>query len=230
MTVLFHSDDSVNKKGFKASWKALAGTSSGEVTSPNYPAKYPHNHQETKIISVPEGKTIELTFTYFAMEAYVVINEEQYQVQIIKRIVVDDSDFQCIFDLSYSKTQVDLPFSSVTCDGYYDIENVEVVLSAPNGYEFSGVITIFPIPQIVSMVIDNAEPLRPTEFYCPYDKLEIFDGAKPSDDNKSYTLCGVELKSLLKNPIISKGNTLHLKFSSDGGVAYTGYRATWKAV
>ena len=135
---------------------------------------------------------------------------EQYPVhalysQIIKRIVVNDLDFECWFDLSYSETEVDLVFSSVTCDGYSNyatdtIENVEVVLSAPNGYEFSGVITIYMfIPQIVSMVIDNAvtEPLRPTEFYCPYDKLEIFDGAKPSDDNKSYVMISHYKHSLI---------------------------------
>jgi len=142
MTVLFHSDHSVNKKGFKAAWKAVTGTSSGEVTSPNYPAKYPHNKRETKTISVPAGKKIELTFTYFAIEFYQ--------------------------------------------DG--------------------------------------------GQIYCSYDKLEIFDGEVASDDNKSYTLCGFELKSLPKNPIISKGNSLTLVFSSDGGVAYSGYRATWKAV
>merc|ERR1719317_1177813 len=121
MTVLFHSDDIINKKGFKASWKAVTGTSSGEVTSPNYPAKYPHNHVETKIISVPAGMKIELTFTYFAIEYYQ--------------------------------------------DG--------------------------------------------GQIYCSYDKLEIFDGDKPSDETKSHTLCGFELKSLPNNPIISKGNTLH---------------------
>ena len=109
MTVLFHSDDSVNKKGFKASWKAVTGSSSGEVTSPNYPAKYPHNHQETKIISVPEGKKIELTFTYFAIEFY----QEGGQI------------------------------------------------------------------------------------YCSYDKLEIFDGATPSDDNKSHVLISHYKHSLI---------------------------------
>ena len=70
MTVIFFSDHSVTKKGFKATWRAVSGTSAGEVTSPNYPAKYPHNKQEVKTISVPEGKKIELTFTYFAIEFY----------------------------------------------------------------------------------------------------------------------------------------------------------------
>ena len=70
MTVIFLSDHSVNKKGFKATWSAVTGTSAGEVTSPNYPAKYPHNKQEVKTISVPKGKKIQLTFTYFAIEFY----------------------------------------------------------------------------------------------------------------------------------------------------------------
>ena len=68
MTVIFHSDENVNKKGFKATWKAISGSSSGEVTSPNYPGKYPHNKKETKTISIPKGKRIELRFTYFVKE------------------------------------------------------------------------------------------------------------------------------------------------------------------
>ena len=158
MTVLFHSDHSVVKKGFKATWSARSGTPSGEVTSPNYPGKYPHNKREVKTISVPEGKKIELTFTYFAIEFY----QEGGQI------------------------------------------------------------------------------------YCSYDKLELFDGKDEAEDNKSHvdisqynicntlslfqTLCGFELSSLPQNPITSKGNTLTLVFTSDGGVAYHGYRATWKAV
>jgi len=142
MTVIFLSDHSVNKKGFKATWSAVTGTSAGEVTSPNYPAKYPHNKQEVKTISVPKGKKIQLTFTYFAIEFY----EEGGQKS------------------------------------------------------------------------------------CPYDKLDIFDGAEAAADKKSYTLCGFELSSLPLNPIISAGNALTLAFSSDGGVAYSGFRATWKAV
>merc|ERR1719318_2177626 len=142
MTVLFRSDQSVVKKGFKATWTARSGTPSGEVTSPNYPAKYPNNKVEVKTITVPEGKKIELTFTYFAIEFY------------------------------------------------------------KEGGKIS----------------------------CPYDKLELFDGKDTTEDKTTHTLCGFELSSLPQNPITSKGNTLIQVFTSDGGVAYSGFRATWKAV
>ena len=56
MTVIFHSDENVNKKGFKATWKAISGSLSGDMTSPNYPGKYPHNKKETKTLTVPKGK------------------------------------------------------------------------------------------------------------------------------------------------------------------------------
>ena len=113
--------------------------------------------------------------------------------QIIKRIVVDDLDFQCIFDLSYSETEVDLLESFVTCDAYenyyyYDtetIENIEVVLSAPNGFEFSGVITIYPT-EIVSLVIDNAitEP--------PPDSTESDAGAEEMEFKEIYNNASAE--------------------------------------
>ena len=70
LTVVFHSDYSVNKKGFQATWSKVPGESSGEVTSPDYPSSYPNNQQQVKTISVPEGAKIELTFTNFYIEFY----------------------------------------------------------------------------------------------------------------------------------------------------------------
>ena len=68
LTVIFHSDHSVQKKGFQAFWSKVSGVSSGEVTSPGYPSSYPNNEKQVKTISVPEGAKIELTFTNFYIE------------------------------------------------------------------------------------------------------------------------------------------------------------------
>ena len=40
LTVKFHSDSSVVKKGFKATWKQVAATSGGTIKTPNYPSPY----------------------------------------------------------------------------------------------------------------------------------------------------------------------------------------------
>ena len=41
LTVKFHSDSSVVKKGFKATWKQVTATSGGTIKTPNYPSPYP---------------------------------------------------------------------------------------------------------------------------------------------------------------------------------------------
>ena len=68
LTVIFHSDHSVNKKGFQANWKAVSGVSSGEVTSPGYPNSYPNSQRQVKTISVAQGAKIKITFTAFNIE------------------------------------------------------------------------------------------------------------------------------------------------------------------
>jgi len=68
MTVVFHSDYSVNRNGFKATWEAVE--TSGEIKSPNYPAVYPHNLDETWNLEVASGKKIKLTFESFDLESH----------------------------------------------------------------------------------------------------------------------------------------------------------------
>jgi len=69
MSIVFHSDESINLKGFLATWREVAGASTGEVTSPGYPGSYPNNQRVVNTISVPEGSNIELTFTALSIEA-----------------------------------------------------------------------------------------------------------------------------------------------------------------
>ena len=68
LTVVFHSDQSVTKKGFEASWIKVSGVSSGVVTSPGYPSSYPNSQEQVKTISVPQGAKIELYFENFNIE------------------------------------------------------------------------------------------------------------------------------------------------------------------
>ena len=41
---------------------------SGVLTSPNFPSRYPNNHDSTQTIQVAEGKTIRITFTSFSTD------------------------------------------------------------------------------------------------------------------------------------------------------------------
>ena len=68
MTLEFYTDESVNKRGFQASWKSVKNPTSGEFKSPNYPKNYPSNQRILQILEAPKGKRIELTITDFNTE------------------------------------------------------------------------------------------------------------------------------------------------------------------
>merc|ERR1711892_858448 len=68
LTVVFQSDNNVNKKGFEATWTEFAVVEAGEVTSPGYPGSYPNSETMSKTIFVAEGAKIELTFTAMSIE------------------------------------------------------------------------------------------------------------------------------------------------------------------
>ena len=88
LTVKFHSDYSVNKKGFKAIWKQVTATEGGSIKSENYPQNYPDNKVQVKeklfeywcmetiklfqewSLSVAEGSKIQLTFETLDIEAH----------------------------------------------------------------------------------------------------------------------------------------------------------------
>merc|ERR1712241_164028 len=68
MNITFHSDYSVSRDGFKATWKVVEN--SGEIQTPNYPAKYPKNVEETWNLEVEAGHRIKLTFEAFNLESH----------------------------------------------------------------------------------------------------------------------------------------------------------------
>jgi len=68
--VHFRTDGSSHRQGWRLNWR-MVGESvpmSGVLTSPNYPALYPNNHESTQIIEVAEGKTIRFKWTHFDTE------------------------------------------------------------------------------------------------------------------------------------------------------------------
>jgi len=68
MSIVFHSDEDFNSRGFLATWREVAGVSTGVVTSPGHPGSYPNDKREVDTIYVPEGFRIELTFTALSIE------------------------------------------------------------------------------------------------------------------------------------------------------------------
>merc|ERR1712181_66465 len=67
--VLFHTDDSVTRSGWRLEWSSAPSEAeqptSGVLTSPNYPERYPNGLNLVQKIQVPEGNPIWIRFTDF---------------------------------------------------------------------------------------------------------------------------------------------------------------------
>merc|ERR1712172_297122 len=70
--VLFHTDGSGEYPGWRLDWGMVGAEESrpksGVLMSPNYPERYPSNHDSTQIVEVAEGKYIRFEFTNFNTE------------------------------------------------------------------------------------------------------------------------------------------------------------------
>merc|ERR1719341_1727686 len=71
--VLFHTDSSGTRTGWRLDWGIVGDEESrpksGVLMSPNYPERYPSDHDSTQTVEVAEGKRIRFGFTNFNTEA-----------------------------------------------------------------------------------------------------------------------------------------------------------------
>merc|ERR1719481_1857408 len=68
MTVKFYSDESENKQGFQAKWKAIENPTSGEFKSPNYPKNYKNREYVYQLLEAPKGSRIQINIVDFRIE------------------------------------------------------------------------------------------------------------------------------------------------------------------
>ncbi|XP_053120680.1 cubilin [Hemicordylus capensis] len=87
IAVRFKTNNSVNGKGFNATWQAIAGgcggvfhAPNGEIHSPNYPQPYSNNTDCSWIIQVDSGHRVLLNFTDFEIESHQACNYDYVAV------------------------------------------------------------------------------------------------------------------------------------------------------
>ena len=61
----------------------ILSTPSGVITSKNYPSPYPHGTDCEWLISVEEGRTVQLTFHDFDIEGHATCNYDNLQVRTV---------------------------------------------------------------------------------------------------------------------------------------------------
>ena len=89
----------------------------------------------------------------------------------------------------------------------------------PNNQDCTSIVT-FPQGQRIYVEF-NAFNIE-SHSRCVYDWLEIYDGDSTSANLLSSRMCGDQIPS----PLTSSGNTLFIKFHTDGSVQRSGFQLT----
>merc|ERR1712168_1107750 len=248
--VLFHTDDSVTRSGWRLEWSSSPAEeeqeelpTSGVLTSPNYPEDYPNSHNLVQKIQVPEGNTIWMRFTDLVVE-----ND-------LDRVEITDSStlsllsrpmpaLNEIFESESNTVEVEFHTdSSVTYKGWRlewgmvgDEESIPKsgVLKSPN-YPND-----YPNDHDSTQTVEVAEgkTIRYvwTNFHTegwspnrgpggpggPYDYVEIVDEDGTILMSKKY---GSSLPP--DYPGASHTNIMHVKFHTDGDTTRPGWRLEW---
>merc|ERR1712233_241784 len=244
--VLFHTDDSVTRRGWRLEWSSSPAEedqpTSGFLTSPNYPEEYQNNLNVRQNIQVPEGNTIWMRFT---RDSDIERNENSDVVEVANkdgRILWSSSN-----DDSWEKRDerfvsitntVDVLFytdGSVTYRGWRlewgmvgdeeDIPKSGVLKSPnypnsyPNDHDSTQTVEVEE-GKIIFYVWTNFHTEGSNRPSGPYDYVEIVD----EDGTSLMTKTG---GSDLPPPGSSNTNIMHVKFHTDGDTTRAGWRLEW---
>ncbi|KAI4899114.1 hypothetical protein NFI96_028562 [Prochilodus magdalenae] len=243
LAVVFRSDGSVTRQGFRAQWEFSAGApcggdltnSRGEFFSPQYPNNYPNNADCTWRLLASEGKDIYLNFTFTELEGCCdsirVYDGPTYAYPLLGRLPQDQIHFKSTRNL----TVVFRSDGSVTRQGFR--AQWEFAAGAPCGGDLTNTRGEFFSPQYPNNYPDNADctwrllasegqdvylNFRFTDLEKCCDSIRVYDG--PTD---SYPLLG-ELPQDQIRDFKSTRNNLTVVFRSDVSVTHQGFRAQWE--
>ncbi|XP_076436087.1 cubilin-like isoform X2 [Babylonia areolata] len=248
MWIRFHSDGSVTRRGFRATFLSDPGcvwsTSNltGTVQSLNFPNNYPDNQNCVYTIRAPSGYQVTLTFTDFDLEVeeecgydYLEIRDGGQTSPILGRhcgasppapVRSSGSRMWIRFktDSSVTKRGFKATFISVSGCGWATtglsgtVQSPNFPRNYTNGQNCVYTITA-PAGYRVSLTFIDFD-LDPYQS----DFLEIRDGTQASPVIGRY--CNTSLPA----PAVSSGNQMWIRFYSDWNFAGRGFRATFTAV
>jgi len=244
--VLFHTDDSVTRSGWRLEWSSSPAEgeqpTSGVLTSPNYPENYQNNLDVVQKVQVPEGNTIWMRFASdFDIERTIdwvkVTNKDGTDLWLSNSNSNWETRHQR-FESNANSVEVHFHTDgSVTGKGWRlewgmvgDEESMPKsgVLTSPN-YPNS-----YPNDHDSTQTIEVAEgkTIRYvwTNFQIegsgpggPYDYVEIVDGPVENGNFLMFRTYG----SSLPPPGTSNTNIMHVKFHTDGDTTRGGWRLEW---
>ncbi|XP_072174323.1 cubilin-like [Diadema setosum] len=253
----FFTDASVNSGGFKIVWSArdpvcggaLTGSNHGSLQSPGYPGNYPVNRDCVWTITVDAGRYITIAFGDLHLENHPTCDYDYLKVidglneadpvlgtfcssstpapvdtsgnAAFLRFHSDASETDVGFQLTYTSSQVD-----PGCGGALtDDSGIIISPNYPNAYDHNKecIWTIeVPVNEVITLTITDL--LMEESTNCVYDYVEVRDGF---NENAPFIGRYCQANSI-PPPLTSSGNTMWIKFMSDGSVNAGGFRATYE--
>jgi len=222
-------------------------TSSGTISSPNYPSNYSDYSTEFYDIIVPAGSTIELTFIEVDIENstecnfdYVeVLNNDEQQLgkfcgqnkpssplkstgNMMYVLFISDSNINHKgFQATWKEVKPEEPVlssGSITFPSYEgDYKNDTDIKVETLNVATGDKIKL----TITDIAIEDGHGYGYGYGECPYDYLKVYDG------ERNQTICGFYPPD---NPIVSTSNVMTLYFFSDPNVSKEGFKATWEEI
>jgi len=218
---------------------------SGEMTSPNFPSEYPSRLHQRKTIQVAKGKVINIHFTDFEVEHpgqfdYVEITDGDGSR--LGRFSADQNDgppdvtsntetVHVLFhtDEATAKRGWRLEWSASESKGERPTNGILTSTNYPNGYPNNEDHT-----QTIRVPKGNTIRMEFLDFRvedCPHggDSPECPDFVIVTDDDGTLLAASSDV-SLEDLEIVSRTETVHVRFSTDQSISKAGWRLSWGMV
>ncbi|CAK8694757.1 unnamed protein product [Clavelina lepadiformis] len=240
LTVRFHSDSSINFKGFQTFFKRAspqqecrevltAQTTSTEFTSPSFP-NYPGNRECFWWISSSEGTYAQITFSEFFLHSsddYVEIFDGLNSLVTLSGTILTERTYTsnnnklAVYfhsDDSGSAKGFRASYQSVQCGGEYLVNDVRYRTISSPGYPFSSGNNLECNYVFRAETGNKVQIILDVDTEAGYDYVKLFDGENliaTLDNETAYEF-------------ISTGNTLTLAYYTDSSTVHPGFYAKYK--
>jgi len=254
MIVKFRTDASVEKKGFRATWKTepqncggnlRASTHSQILTSPGYPNGYPGGLECVYVIDSPPGKLITLKIEEFGMasprDSLLIRDGNSPSAKILATLTGSKTENPSYITSTGSQAYLYLTTSgnggSLSNPGYQIkyYQGCEQIISAANGTISSPAfgLGLYPANQDCLYLIKRPGggplSLRFTDFDLDEaDYVQVHDGPN-TDSLRLHPGNGFSGRVLPKLTLTAESGEMILKFTTDSLHARTGWRAVFSS-
>merc|ERR1712032_1380966 len=204
--VLFHTDDSVTRSGWRLEWSSASPEeeqpTSGVLTSPNYPERYPNDLQLVQKIQVPEG-----------------ITEAVWSTRVVSTTNTVEVHFYTDGSITHSGWRLEW---GMVDEDYMPESGVLTSPNYPRRY---------PSSVDSTQTVQVAEGKTISFTFTDFNTERGYDYVKIIDEDGTDLTPGPDAPYLWgSHPKLqghSNSNIMHVEFDTDGSGQRTGWRMEW---